>query len=300
MPLPIAGGRLRWCTWTSISLRGWRTLHQVQQMWPLLVTHWNLLSRSFSATGSWSVNWGLVPIAHIQLAHFAWKHRVMLMLPSLLDLSKNGPKHWKADWSLSLLFDSITNIYFPGKMLYRHLSWYATMHPCLWILLHSFPTLSDPSPWKGHHPLWPPCWAWNCPTYPCCGYSHNHSSGEFWTSHPNVLFSSLSTLLLSQGIKILQAMESPTPTPRLPNRYPNGPIDETRIYPKIDEFLETLVCQDPGYNLGPMLTKLPDADLYWIDEIHTCTEEKLKGMGLSQGQTDWLLMKVGYAILSME
>ena len=231
------------------------------------------------------------------------------MLPSLLHLSKDGPKHWQADWSLYYLILSLTFIFqakcstgisvdmpphTPASEYYFTASPHSVIHP------PGKDTIC-PDPPATAAPSAPVV---DMPTITAVGGSGLPSNPD-----PNVLFSSLSTLLLTQAIRTLQAMESPTPIPqsgpipRLPiNTYPNGcpPIDESRLYPKIDELFEDLASQDPGHNIGLMLTKLVDAGLYRIDEIYTSTEEKLKGMGLLQGEADWLLRKVKHAILSLE
>src|SRR5882672_7103424 len=103
------------------------------------------------------------------------------------------------------------------------------------------------------------------------------------------------------NMRTLQSIFPVSGTPVSPESLPNnavpGPpalIDDNMLYPKIDEFLESLISKDPGHNICSIMAKLLSASMYRISDIYWFEEQELTAanVGLLPGEAEWLLREV--------
>jgi len=109
------------------------------------------------------------------------------------------------------------------------------------------------------------------------------------------------------NMRTLQFPVSGTPVSpaSLPNNAVPGspaPIDDNKLYPKIDEFLESLISKDPGCNICSIMAKLLSAGMYRISDIYWFEEQELTAanIGLLPGEAKWLLREVKKEIAKLQ
>jgi hypothetical protein len=79
-----------------------------------------------------------------------------------------------------------------------------------------------------------------------------------------------------------------------PNNSPA--IDDGKDYPRFDHFFETIQDKVSDRDLGRILSKLTDAGIYRILELHWFSEADLKDAGLVLGDIKWLQREVRKAM----
>ena len=125
----------------------------------------------------------------------------------------------------------------------------------------------------------------------------------------NLLMAMQLEMMSQMNMRTLQSIFPVSGTPVSPASLPNnavpGPpalIDDNKLYPKIDEFLESLISKDPGHNICSIMTKLLSAGMYRISDIYWFEEQELTAanVGLLPGEAKWLLREVKKEIAKLQ
>ena len=73
-------------------------------------------------------------------------------------------------------------------------------------------------------------------------------------------------------------------------------IDDSKVYPRFDEFFESLGDRTVDRDLGAILAQLSDAKVYRIHELRFFSDSELKDMGLAIGDIKWLRNEIKKAV----
>jgi hypothetical protein len=110
----------------------------------------------------------------------------------------------------------------------------------------------------------------------------------------------VATQLITLGHLSLKILQDVSHIPNTTTNLFRPAIDESKTYPKLDEFLEPYIIDEPGRGLRPVLTKLRDSGYYRIDDVYLCSEDHLVGLGIARGEAQWVLRKVTKSVLEMQ